>query len=582
MIVQALQTVQKQLCDEKMYFNGKYTDMSEDGLTLLQNDVISSDTYFNSFSLDIWRKYTILNNLQLNFIMEGSALVRLFCAYLENGEKILKKVSEQKIESTQLQSFNIAFKDLDTLKGSCYYEITCLSRKARVITCDYVTELEESKLPEINLAAAICTFKREECVLKNLELLRQRITENQSSMLYNHFYVYVSDNGKSLDPINMRNIKIFPNENYGGSGGFTRGMLEILKDKEKRNITNTIIMDDDIIFDYHVFQRVYCLLRLLKPEYQNSTVAGAMLKLSNRTVQQENGAIRSAYGSKIYGKNMKLTSFEQLLENEHSRNINFSGWWFTCVSMNVISENNLPLPLFIHGDDIEYGLRNENEILMMNGIGVWHSTENKESSILAYYDNRNDLIINAIYDFGSLKKTKKYIFLRMLVKALRYRYKDAYLIGQAVEDFCKGIEWIKETDACKLHKENAEYGYREQEEIPIGTEIKKVQSDSINVRFYGKLLLNFLLPACRDTIYVDNTMNANNYYLRKEVVITNSATRKGYRLCKSYKELKNVWKCYTRVSKILDKKYDCVTEQYRTRCKELENMGFWKKYLHME
>ena len=57
------------------------------------------------------------------------------------------------------------------------------------------------------------------------------------------------------------------------------------------------------------------------------------------------------------------------------------------------------MPFFIHGDDIEYGLRLNHSFILLNGIGVWHeSFENKYQPVNIYYDTRNYLIINTLYN----------------------------------------------------------------------------------------------------------------------------------------------------------------------------------------
>ncbi|RAZ20198.1 glycosyltransferase family 2 protein, partial [Klebsiella oxytoca] len=66
--------------------------------------------------------------------------------------------------------------------------------------------------------------------------------------------------------------------------------------------------------------------------------------------------------------------------------------------MELVRKDNLPLPIFIRGDDLEYGLRNMKTLILMNGICVWHEPfENKYSSFLAYYVIRNRLIDNAYH-----------------------------------------------------------------------------------------------------------------------------------------------------------------------------------------
>ena len=58
-----------------------------------------------------------------------------------------------------------------------------------------------------------------------------------------------------------------------------------------------------------------------------------------------------------------MRSFENcrkpLIERPHDEYHMYSGWWCCCYSLNMVRNDNLPLPLFIHRDDIEYEVRNK-------------------------------------------------------------------------------------------------------------------------------------------------------------------------------------------------------------------------------
>lgn len=58
----------------------------------------------------------------------------------------------------------------------------------------------------------------------------------------------------------------------------------------------------------------------------------------------------------------------------------------------------MPIPLFIHRDDIEFGLRNAKYgITFLNGVGVWHQgIRVSRLMLIDYYDTRNTLIELAI------------------------------------------------------------------------------------------------------------------------------------------------------------------------------------------
>lgn len=75
------------------------------------------------------------------------------------------------------------------------------------------------------------------------------------------------------------------------------------------------------------------------------------------SIQVEAGAVWNG-GDLVSGKrglDMRLAA--SCLENEQEK-IQYTAWWYTCIAMTVVRSDNLPMPLFFRGDDVEYGLLN--------------------------------------------------------------------------------------------------------------------------------------------------------------------------------------------------------------------------------
>lgn len=62
------------------------------------------------------------------------------------------------------------------------------------------------------------------------------------------------------------------------------------------------------------------------------------------------------------------------------------------------------MPFFIKGDDVEYGMRAAEELILMSGIAVWHQDfAGKYTGILEYYIKRNLAIVSSLWcDAGRL------------------------------------------------------------------------------------------------------------------------------------------------------------------------------------
>ena len=66
----------------------------------------------------------------------------------------------------------------------------------------------------------------------------------------------------------------------------------------------------------------------------------------------------------------------------------------------LIKENGLPLPIFVRGDDIEFSMRNNKEIVSLNGINVWHDPFIlKYNEIMEDYYLPRNMIMNALLSY---------------------------------------------------------------------------------------------------------------------------------------------------------------------------------------
>jgi galactofuranosylgalactofuranosylrhamnosyl-N-acetylglucosaminyl-diphospho-decaprenol beta-1,5/1,6-galactofuranosyltransferase len=90
------------------------------------------------------------------------------------------------------------------------------------------------------LRAAICTYRREKYMMRTMYVLENLIDK------YSWMDVLIIDNGSTLHKYTKsRKIRVIQDRNYGGSGGFTRGMLEYMQQGK----INYILLMDDIILE---------------------------------------------------------------------------------------------------------------------------------------------------------------------------------------------------------------------------------------------------------------------------------------------------------------------------------------------
>lgn len=577
---------------------GRITE-SSDGLFFGKDSVLATDTYFNAFSLCKWKKYCDLSQVFLTVTFRGTFLLQVIHTRQEGAELTDNILLEKTLQSEAFAEERVVLPE--DKNGVIYFRIKALLEDSCFRSAYY--EAEDDRARNIRIALNICTFKREKYLLKNLELLKRNFLCNPASPLYGHLEVFVTDNGNTLDidAVSRPEIHIVHNPNLGGTGGFTRGLMEIMAVREASGITHVIFMDDDVEIEPEGIARTYAMLRLMKRKYHNAFIAGAMLRLDKKYMQHENGALWREGKCRFYGRGLDLRSFSNVVRNEELFRRDYAAWWYCCMPAEMIQEDNLPLPLFIHEDDVEYSLRNARQIITMNGIAIWHeANEHRRVSANEYYNLRNMLIVNALHcPHYSAIRVKKQVLTALLVAVFRFRYKDMYLIAQAVTDFCKGPEWLQQVDAAEYHQLIQQRGYSFQDMTPVIKEpstricaqsrpwdgfkyrISRARSPKAICRLLIQVLTfnGYFLPARKQL--EAHYMNAHPVTLFRagRLLLFDDGDGKGIVTERSVGQLPVMIRLCGRLWRLIDARYGKSCEEYRRAYGRLKSAGYWEKVL---
>lgn len=606
MLVQRMEFPEKRETNRKeLYLRGneqEYFVQEEQKLRVKSKGKLQFNTYFNAFSIEKWIHYTVLRKLFFQCRTEGRFLVSVWNAFLTQGGKIERTLLVQKTWENNGELNQLEIPLSKEMQGILYVQIENQGEsEGTFFDAAFATE-EECR--EVSIVLDICTYKREKDLYRNLEIIRNQLWNNTKSVLYHKIHTMVVDNGRTIVQKEQEEwLKVYPNKNAGGTAGFTRGMMEALADGKN---THVLLMDDDVEIKPSALEKTYVMLGLLKEEYLECIVGGAMLRRDYDFVQQESGGYYRE-GRIVSGNaGMDLRREENIIRNEIPADADYNAWWYCCIPVSVIRKEGLPLPLFIHQDDVEYGIRCKREIILMNGICVWHEAfENKRPSVNEYYDIRNACIVDAVHQKNSgRRRVFKRICKRMLTNLFRYRYKDICLNEQAVRDFLKGPDWLMKTDAQELHEQLRKSGYSYQEKEPeeiaghgtIRNEKilrEKIKLEAILLGRHNanqvdkkKLLsLNgWLLPAYRDNApyAVMAGESPHAYYRKRNVYIYDPDTNLGFYTQKEWGWLfKTFWKMFCMGIQIL-MKYKEVQKEYEEHGKELCSDTFWNQYLELK
>lgn len=596
MTLQNLSFPKPEVCGiQEMYFRtGEdcIVSMNDSYCSAPRGKVISFDTYFNSFSIGKWNKYTKLDNLSLLIECEGVMLFHLYNAVVINGQLIKRVIRENRIGSDQ-RSETVIELPVDYTEGILYFTLTAESDNAVFYGGSYFTDIDEVELNDVNIAVDICTFRREKYVLRNIGILKKQIIENPESPLYGGLNLFISDNGQSLPAGEQtEQVHIFSNKNLGGAGGFGRGMIEIMKVREEYGITHILMMDDDVLIDPEAVLRTAVLLKMLKPEYTDAFIGGHMLKLNHMNVESEAADFFHRCTHTPVKSNYNLLKPISVVKNEIEDPINYLSWWYCCMPVDILGEDNLPIPVFIKRDDIEYGLRNGKTFIILNGINVWHEEFNyKSSSYLNYYYYRNLCIMISLHRKAvPAKAVWKFIENSIFEKIYTYRYKEAELILLGIQDFLKGVDWLKMQDGEALNTAIMKLGYKK---VPIDTlewefEYRKFiktakYEETAGKKWIRSITQNGMFLAANKSIIVDAYKPSTELFYRVNRVLNyEDISKTGFITAKDYQSYYAIKKLNKEVRKQFLSQFDTVREEYSTRINELTNIAFWDKYLFEE
>ncbi len=407
-------------------------------------------TYFNSLSVKKLMKYTVAKAFHLHLELRGDACrvcQTMADAYATESAEVEGKSFDLAASSEwQTLDIDLAIEDLAIIIG---FKI---ETEGSVFIKDsyYSIDVEDGEVADVELALATTTFKKEDFIVPNIELVREAIMKGEPEMAQ-HFKMLVVDNGRTLDAeaLSGDGITVFPNPNAGGAGGFARGMIEA--QRLATPATHVLLMDDDVAVSPESIKRTYQLLRVLKPEYKEAFISGAMLNYEVGEDQWEDFGFMTPEGRFAGCKpGLRMSLLHDIVMNEQyvptkeQKENMYAAWWYCVIPTSMIKKNGYPLPVFVRCDDAEYGIRCKPTIISMNGICIWHLAFHSRynAAVERYQTTRNTLIAQATCGMAPNSNFLKELHGNLQIELKKYNYTDAKLLLDGFEDFMKGPEFI--------------------------------------------------------------------------------------------------------------------------------------------
>ncbi|OZG63634.1 galactofuranosyltransferase [Bifidobacterium hapali] len=573
-------------------------------------------TYFNSLSVQKLREYTNASKFFLHLELKGAAVHVLqtkggvFSAHPEPVDNVTADLPA----SDDWQSVDLELEvDDDTVIVG--FTITTDGRVA--IRNSYYSLEYTGELRPIELALATTTFKKENFIERNIGLIKDQILASDEDIA-GHFHMYVIDNGRTLDAAGLsdEHVTVRPNQNVGGAGGFTRGMIEAME--QKVPATNILLMDDDVAVSPESIKRTYNLLRLLKPEYQGAMISGAMLNYEIGEDQWEDTGWMTPEGTFAPAKpGLRLTKYEDVIFNEtfklpkviRKSGQRYAAWWYCCIPIDVIKRNGLPLPVFVRCDDAEYGVRCGTKFITMNGLCIWHMSFHVRynAAVERYQTTRNTMIAQCTTGFAPKSDFMYELHNNIRLELKKFGYDNAELCLDAFEDFLKGPKFIAQPGAAEKafmdankHKEKLvsfDEVQRQAEELGIdGFDLSQidrqlVDGDKPRSRFErfedyvtnnGQRFFKYEGEGYAVIPVLGWTYPAGAIHNKKYLIVIDWYNKKGAIRVKDSKRYAEIVKRYERDLKYYKKNIERLRKEYVAARAELTSVKYWKRYLNID
>ena len=420
-----------QFSEPTLYVRSSGT-IDSSGLHLSKDGRATFDTAFGVFAAGRWSRLTSITDLVATMHISGRALVELI-AYAGGVDTVIASSDE---------GGTLSCDDIRAVSAESFYvAVTALEDGVIVRGGEWGTNTPPTR--NVHLGVAITTFNRQDYVLATIDKLVA--LEADVPSVHGHLQVIVVDNARNLQPNIPASapVRVLPNPNLGGAGGFVRGLIEF---REGGWSTHVVFMDDDISLEPESIVRTISLLSYA--DSPDLCIHGAMISEEQPWMQFEAGSayeFRSVYPLRAHGRGIDLRQRSEVVHDHLEVDLDYSAWWFTVFPMHIGVDN--PLPVFVRGDDVAFGLMHTGQhTVTLNGISVWHADfalKNNPSSL--YYEVRNFALIDTLVFDDHKRWHLAWRYLGFGFRnAYSHRYASAEYMIWGMKDFLAGPdEWMK-------------------------------------------------------------------------------------------------------------------------------------------
>ncbi|KQZ08737.1 glycosyl transferase [Agromyces sp. Root1464] len=367
-------------------------------LTVPAGGRVSLGTYFNAFPASYWQRWTDLRGVRLSVTTSGEGDVAV---YRSNARGVIQTVASKRMEADTTTVFDLSFDNfLDG--GWFWFDLISNRGEFSLVEADWLAPEGSAPVTDGNLTVSITTLNRTDYCLALLETIGsdpdavagidEVLVVDQGTQKIREQTAYPS----AQQALGGR-LRVIEQANVGGSGGFSRGMYEVL-DAGRSDFL--MLLDDDVAIEPECVRRALAFARFCT----NPTIVGGhMFDMYDKTKLH-------AYAESVdrwtfmwgpvtpdrhdfTSSNLRQTGWL------HRRfDVDYNGWWMSLIPVKIIREIGLSLPVFIKWDDAEYSLRAAEHgyrTVSLPGAAIWHvSWVDKDDTRdwQAFFHARNRLV----------------------------------------------------------------------------------------------------------------------------------------------------------------------------------------------
>ncbi len=356
-----------------------WADLDARQLRFAEAGSASTDTFYGGVTVDIWKRDCELAHLALR--LEGDGHFALAFGLHRRGMPHLW-LSERNVQLQPGIPLDLTIDEWPRLSTGILYFRLRAHRSGSISSAAYVTS--DAPRNAVVLGMVITHFNRQAQVVPAIRRIEHALLARPD--LEGRVTLTVVDNSRNLALGDAPRVRVVANENYGGSGGFTRGLLDLIDGGVH---THALLMDDDASCEPDSIARTYALLQhAIEPKL---AVAGSLLNELVPWQLFEKGARFDGVARPLHA-GLDMRRIDHLLEAETRRAApDYGGWWFFAFALAEVRR--FPFPFFVRGDDIFFGLSNPFQIATLNGVGCFGEDFSiKHGPMTAYLDARYHLL----------------------------------------------------------------------------------------------------------------------------------------------------------------------------------------------